>query len=67
MASSGRVCRYSNAEAAHVEWVHLEVDDNTWTCYHCARVKGPDMVNAGWARVTDQEWLHEENRLQGAL
>jgi hypothetical protein len=64
---SGRVCRYSNAEAAHVEWVHFDVDEETWTCFHHARLRGADMVAAGWARVTEDEWLPEENRLQGAL
>jgi hypothetical protein len=67
MSDTGHVCRYSEAERAHVEWVHLEIDANTWTCYHHARVNGPAMSTAGWARVTDAEWLPEENRLQGAL
>ena len=66
-SASGRLCRYSPAETAHVEWVHFDVDEETWTCFHHARTMGPAMVGAGWARVTEEEWLPQEDRLQGAL
>ena len=59
-------CRYCCARG-HVEWVHFDVDEETWTCFHHARTEGPLMVVAGWARVTEQEWLYEPSRLEGAL
>lgn len=66
-SNSGRSCRYSEAERAHVEWVHFDVDEETWTCFHHARVMGPAMVAAGWARITEDEWLPQEDRLKGEL
>lgn len=62
-----RPCRYSNAERAHVLWWHPDVDEETWTCFHHGRTHAEAMVSAGWARVTEEDWLPEENRLQGAL
>jgi hypothetical protein len=62
-----RPCRYSNAERGHVLWWQTDVDEETWTCFHHARTHGAHMVSVGWARVTEEEWLHEDNRLKGAL
>lgn len=60
-------CRYSNAERGHVTWWQPDVDEETMTCFHHARTKGAEMVAAGWARVTEEEWLYEASRLEGAL
>jgi hypothetical protein len=56
-------CRYCPARG-HVEWMHCEVDADTRTCYHHARTHGAQMVHAGWARVTEAEWLEEPDRLR---
>jgi len=58
-------CRYCCAQG-HVEWIHFDADDETRTCYHHARSMGPLMVAAGWARVTEDEWLEEPDRLVDA-
>ena len=60
-------CRVEHCPArGHVDWVHFEVDEETWTCYHHARTDGPRMVANGWARVNEAEWLEEPSKLVDA-
>ena len=51
----------------HVHWTHEAIDVDRHTCYHCGRTRAHHMRANGWIRVTEDEWLHEENRLTGAL
>jgi hypothetical protein len=47
--------------------MHFEIEAYTWTCFHHGRTEALAMVAAGWARVTEEEWLDEPSRLTGAL
>lgn len=51
----------------HVYWTHSMVDIERHTCFHCGRTRSLDLLDGGWIRVTEDEWLTEPSRLEGAL
>jgi hypothetical protein len=57
-------CHYCIARG-HVYWTHESIDVERHTCFHHARAKSLDLTNAGWIRVTQNEWLEEPSRLTG--
>ena len=66
-------CHYCCARG-HVQWSHLRIDAERWTCYHHARVNSIELTAHDWVRITDTEWYTEadeakrdEHRLEGAL
>ena len=59
-------CHYCCARG-WVQWTHLNIDADRWTCYHHARQYSIELAANNWLRLTDDEWFTEANRLQGAL
>lgn len=64
---SCRYCGHTSHYERMVEWCHFDFEADTWTCFHHGRTQAAAMVAAGWARVTEAEWLTEPSRLTGAL
>lgn len=59
-------CHYCPARG-YVYWTHSMIDVERHTCYHHGREMSLDLLDAGWIRVTEDEWFTEANRLEGAL
>ena len=65
---TGKCCHYCGTGArAYVYWTHSLFDHERHTCYHHGRTKSLELLEAGWIRVTENEWYEEEPKLQGAL